>query len=435
MVPNNRVNMTNKVFFQSSKTPLIFFLLAFFFLAPLHTLVKVHIGFSIYPYLALGLLAFLGLALRKVYRAVAATVWREPGNWLMLAFIALLMPKMQTTSDLSTFAGAIVAPFLIGVLFARLKPMSEQSFDITLVAFLAAKVCLLLCFVQAFMAEYPARPLFEGRAIYLQFGWGIEVFPSVLLLLVQWRAQSGRRFGVAIVAGVGVLLSAFVLVGMNSRSLLLIALVLTVATCVLYVRPTLLQMLGLVGFPLCVALFLWLLPNRLDHLIRMLDTVLCGVGVDELFCAAGHDRSAEMRLDRIAMGFSTPENLIYGAEPDFLSVFFKGSHFWPAQVFYYFGVVGFSAFSLVFGRFSYCALRIMHTAQRNGGYGAGLGLFALAFGLHVFYAGNLFNDPVLFLLMGLVVNIAPCGSALACTVQNPELRLDCVANEASNTVR
>lgn len=394
-------------------------LFAFVFLAPLHSLIKAHIGFSIYPSLALGLLLFLTLSWMRLDADRRARVWTDPGNLLMLCLVVLLAPKMQTMSDMSTFAGAIVVPYLIGALFARAQAGSASSLDAALTAYLTAKACLLIGFTQAFMTSYPARPLFQGQAIYLQFGWGIEVLPSLLLLAVQRRMQSGAGTGALIAALAGLLLSAFVLVGMNSRSLLAIALLVTAVTSILYLRPPLLRIVGLFGFPLFVALCLGLVPNRLDHMIRMIETLLCHLGVSDLFCTGDADGSSLMRLERIAFAFLTPQNLWYGAEPDFQSVFFKGSHFWFAQLFYYFGIIGLAAFLVVFGRF---LGRVFWLVRANGfehGCARGLGLFAFAFSLHVFYAGNMLNDPVLFMLMGLVMNLERGVQVMAGTVEDP----------------
>jgi hypothetical protein len=398
-------------------------LIAFVFLAPLHSLIKAHIGFSIYPFLALGLLLLLSLSWIRLDSGRSARLWRDPGNLLMMCLVALLAPKMQTASDMSTFAGAIVVPYLIGALFARTQAASASSLDSVLTVYLAAKVCLLVGFAQVFMTSYPARPQFEGRAIYLQFGWGIEVLPSLVLLAVQRRMQSVAGTGALIAALAGLLLSAFVLVGMNSRALLAIALLITAVTSIFYLRAPLLRILGLVGFPLFVALSLGLVPNRLDHMLRMVETVLCHVGVSDLFCKGATDGSSLMRLERIAFGFLTPQNLWYGAEPDFQSVFFKGSHFWFAQLFFYFGVIGLAAFLVVFGRFLGRVVGLMRADGFENGGARGLGLFAFAFSLHVFYAGNVLNDPVLFLLMGLVMNLERHVPAFARAIEDPRTRL------------
>jgi len=399
-----------------------FLVIAFIFLAPLHSLVKAYLGFSIYPILALGLVSLLGVAGRGTKNKENVGLWCEPGNFLMLALVMLLAPKMQTLGDLRTLAGAIVVPYVIGVLFARVAPAAEQPLDEWLTAYLAAKVCLLLCFADVFMTAYPTRPLFEGKAIYLQFGWGLEVFPSLLLLIAQRQAQSRKRSLSVPLVCLGMLLSAFVLAGMNSRSLLLIALALTTITSVLCIRSSRLRIIGLFGFPLCLALSLGILPNRLDHLMRMLDTVLCQITAGNLFCMGGADRSSEMRLERIALGLLTPENLSYGAAPDFQSTFFIGSHFWPAQLFYYFGLFGLTVFLLILARFFERTFRLIRKAGHEDCYLAGLGLFAFAFGLHVFYAGNLLNDPVLFLLMGLAMNIRCSRPKTEGSAPNRELR-------------
>ncbi|HEY9194261.1 MAG TPA: hypothetical protein VIO81_15435 [Methyloversatilis sp.] len=381
-------------------------LLCFIFLAPLHSLIAAHLGFSIYPALALAFLLSLMVSMPNGSSGRSMVRWLTAENALMLCYCAVLLPKMQTANDLHTFAGAVVVPYMIGALFAHAVPENERALDRSLTAYLAAKVCLLLGFTHVFMVAYPARPLFEGRAIYLQFGWGVEVFPCLLLLAASRWMPAGLRWPWMMLCCLALFAAAFVLVGMNSRSLLLLALILTCLTSALYLKSSpSLRMLGLVGFPLCVLLSLWILPNRLDHLIRMFDTVLCRLGAGDIFCVDYADKSAIMRMERIVAGFLAPEDTAFGAEPDFRSVFFKGSHFWPAQVFYYFGGLGLAIFSLLFARFFAVILRLVHSARRSDVDVAGLGLFAAAFGAHVFYAGNMFNDPVLFLLMGLVMNL------------------------------
>lgn len=373
-------------------------LVMFVFTAPLHMLVADKLGYSVYAYVCFFL---IGVPLsRFLFFAKQNGLWKVDigglsTNAIFLVSVSLLFLRFSPHVGVSRILGAVAVPYVIGLLYSRC--LVPDKLGRVLYVGLLAKCLLLVAFAASYFEIYPKRPLFEGRAVYLWFGWGLDALACMLILKIQ--ESDGTLIRLLLYAMLSIL--AFNLAGMNSRTLLLLAIGLASGAFFLTRSETARGLAGLIAFLLSIVFFVWLLPGRLDHISNMIQTLSCGAVHMNCDALAYVDKSTELRLEPIVSGEALPENYIFGDSVDNSNVTHLGGHFWPLAVLKFGGLLGITCFLALFGNFLLKSLRMTLSRRRGAIF---LGLFALSFAAHILYVGNIFNNPVLFLIMGFVLN-------------------------------
>lgn len=369
----------------------------FIFTAPLHMYAADRLGFSLYGPVCLLLVAM------AVWKLTVFHGWTRWGHIaskdvvasaIFLILTALLFSRFSSHVGPARILGAITVPYLIGLLYS--KYVLPDRFGQILYLGLILKCLALISLWPSYFDILPKRPLFDGRAAYLWFGWGLDALACMLVLKLS---GVGKTYRAAIYAVLAVL--AFNLVGMNSRTLLFLSGLFALSVFFFDSPRFKASAVGVTVFLLSALSFISWIPGRIDHVNSMLQTFLCTSAGYDCDSLSYLDKSTELRIEPIISGGGIPENLIFGDAVGEHDAQYLGNHFWPLAVFKYGGVFGLACF---IGLILYFLSRTLATIFSSRQGDRFLGLFALSLIFQVFYAGNIFNNPVLFLMMGFMLN-------------------------------
>lgn len=368
------------------------------FTALSHTLAQ-FMDWSIYPLLLLILVLLNAIILLKSRDSFWTGI--NAANFSMLGFIASLVIVVETLDGLETILGAILLPYTLGAIYAFRKP-DGVKIEEYLLLFLVLKSLLVLFFLDGLLAEFPVRPQFEGRAIYLQFGWALDVAPFLITyyLLVIRKVSA---LNVSLVA-LAMFVLAFVIVAMASRTMLLLSVAFTALFSLIFFRDIKLKFFGILIYPVSVLLFLMIFPSKQEHLLSMLTTVKDMAYMGQV--SDGADKSSAIRLrgfwDTFFMtNLSTKEHSLELSSKNF----YWAGHFWFGQIKYYTGYLGLFLFISVLIFFLIRLYQIFQKMKfENCFYTVTIIAFSVSYSFHVFYVGGILNDPIFFFFLGLVVN-------------------------------
>lgn len=387
-----------------ANTCIVFLSVLYIFLAPLFLTIKNFTGFSIYMPLA-AIMALLSAAhLQANSPLILAAIRENSGNLLMLLFALIVVIKAPYFSEFVNLSGAIFFPFFLGAFLAFVYK-EKQYFGYLLFSLVMARILIVSFFIPEMLATYPKRPEFDGRAIYLIFGSGLDVAP--LMILFFFREKIRKNFVSYFSLAILIFFVAFLIVGANSRSFIALSMVITPVFTFIFIKDHALRMFGLVLYPAAVVICLFAIPGRFDHFAKII-TSFMNVG-SQSDLANIQDESISIRTGKIVHGFEVSNSPFFGKELRLNDDFLKGSHSWLVQIYYYFGVVGLSIFLWLNFFYVKKVLHILKLASSNlRAYSAPLlfvALFSISFFLHIFYAASFVNDPVYFLLLGLLINL------------------------------
>lgn len=396
--------MTGMIKMNRTVEAVITFLMAgFVIFAALSPILTQFTNWSIYPfYLSLLILgnAFLLQGSQKNFREILV----NPANLAMFCFIAVLVYVVETAEGLETILGAILLPYGLGLIYAYTKS-EDMRFENYLLLLLALKALLILFFLDDLLSEYPVRPQFEGRAIYLQFGWALDVAPFLVTyyLLVKQKASTVNMAQVMIFMFV----FAFVIVSMVSRTMIILSLAFTAIFSFLYLRDVKIKLFGIFFYPVVVLVLLLMFPVKQQHLLGMF-TTLTGMTDIALFSDNSLiDKSTTIRMQGILDTFFTKETSTAGHQLDLSSKkFYWAGHFWIGQIKYYTGYVGLLLFMTLIFCFMWGLYQLSQRMKYERQF-ASVTLIAVSVSylFHIFYVGGILNGPIFFLLLGLVVNL------------------------------
>ena len=194
---------------------------------------------------------------------------------------------------------------------SRLKKFGELIFY-----YLIFKLIILLGFYDFYSIQFPRRPVVEGIALYLWFGWGMDFFVvSLGFYINHTKSKINQYFSVAAAFAL-----AFVLVGINGRSILYISIMVSiVGVFFLKSRKSLILLLTFIAG---VLVFTFYIPGRVEHLISML------ISLSNSFYLDGTvpDKSTEIRISGLVFYFSVDPSF-FGVDHDFVYRY----HFLPGQ--------------------------------------------------------------------------------------------------------
>lgn len=379
-------------------------LAVFIVFTPLNTVVSEFLGWSIYPYYLL-LLIFLNVALLGYTSESKTTVLRNPANILMFCFTAMLMYKVESIDSLQTVLGAVLLPYVLGALYV-LKRNETSQFEICLFVLLVVKSILVLFFFEELIKDYPIRPQFEGRAIYLRFGWALDVVPFLIVYFL-YKKQKIKTVHVVIVSAILFLL-AFVIVTMASRTMLILSVFLTMIFSLIYITDSKVKLFGGAVYPIFVLIILLVFPVKQEHFFNMINTMTSFVTCSITDGCLPEDKSTAIRLEGFFSTLSNKNDTSQDYPLDIDSAnFYWAGHFWLGQIKYYTGMLGLLLFVSLIICFMVSLYRLFKR-KREGSSVSGvlLIMMSLSYLFHIVYAGGILNDPVFFLLLGLVVNLS-----------------------------
>lgn len=389
---------TNKVLESSIE----FLMAGFVTFAALAPVFAQFANWSIYPfYLSLLILLniFLLIQNQKSFWDIAV----NPANIAMLCFIAVLTYVADTAEGFDTIFGAVLLPYALGLMYALSKPR-EKKFEQYVLILSAFKALLVLFFLDGLLSEYPIRPQFEGRAIYLQFGWALDVVPF-LIIYYLFTKQKTSAISMAKVSLVLFVL-AFVIVSMASRTMIILSLAFTVIFSFLYLSEMKIKLFGILFYPLAVFVLLMMLPVKQEHLLNLFATLGDMTNLSPFADSSSGDKSTSIRIRGLLDTFSTKDGLSEKYPLDLSSKnFYWAGHFWIGQLKYYTGYLGVLIFLTLIFYFVRGIYRLSERVRHEKCFhSVTLIALSVSYLFHIFYVGGILNDPIFFVLLGLVAN-------------------------------
>lgn len=312
--------------------------------------------------------------------------WKLPINFFIasIALFLIIYIKFNEYVGFSKIMGAIIVPFFIGLLLStvgRLKKFGQSIFY-----YLIFKLIILLGFCDLYFIQSPRRPVFEGIALYLWFGLGMDFFVVSLGLYANHTKSKINQY-FCVVAAVAL---AFILVGINSRSILYLSIMVSIFGA-FFLKSRMSLMLFLT-FIAGVLVFIFYIPGRVEHLINMLTSLSNLIYLD----GTVPDKSTELRISGLGFYFSV-EPSFFGVDHDFV----YHHHFLPGAIYYNLGLLGFFVYIVFCVYYIYLGFKLF-----SGEYSdKTISLFAASVFMSTLYTGNLFNSVYLFLFAGLMIGL------------------------------
>jgi len=388
-----------------------FLLAVYVVFVSLNPVISQSLGWSIYPFFLL-LLLFLNTALlscvsnSKYYKATLIS----PANMLMVCFTAMLFFSVETMDGFKTVLGAVLLPYLLGVMYALRRSESSQL-ERYLFILLLIKSLLVLVFFNELIKEYPLRPEFQGSAIYLQLGWALDVVPFLVVYFMYKKHKLTAAS--ALIVSIVLFVLAFVIVTMLSRTMIILSVLMTMIFSFIFIREIKIKLFGATVYPVFVLVCLLAFPLKQDHLFSMAKTMTNFAAVTE--ATDSPDKSTLIRIEGI---FSTLFDKNISSEEHPLDVksgnFYWAGHFWLGQVNYYIGKFGLFIFILLTTFFILNIYNLFKTRHYGDDFSnVILIMLSISYLLHPLYVSGILNAPIFFLLLGLVVNLNSTNAKLS----------------------
>lgn len=395
--------MKLKLNIQSIDSLTTFLLAVYVVFVALNPAISQFLGWSIYPFYLL-LLIFLNTALlcanfnRKTYNIVLI----GSVNILMILFVAMLIYEIESMDGFKTVLGAVLLPYILGVMYA-LRKSEVSHLERYIFVLLIFKSLLVLVFFSELIKDYPLRPEFQERAIYLQFGWALDVAPFLLVyfLYKKQKVTLASTFIVSIVLFV----LAFVIVTMLSRTMIILSVLMTIIFSLIFIKKTKIKLFGAIAYPVFVLLCFSAFPLKQDHLFSMANTVINSVIVGETI-----DSTDKSTLIRMKGFFSIlfGNNISLEEHPLDLKSgnFYWAGHFWLEQIKYYIGKSGLLVFIILYSFLIISIYRLFKNRHYGDDFSnVTLIMLSISYLLHPLYVSGILNAPIFFLLLGMVVNL------------------------------
>lgn len=374
----------------------------------LNTAISQSLDWSIYPFFLL-LLIYLNIALlscngnSKYYNAALIS----PANLLMLCFTAMLIFKVDNVDSLKTVIGAVFLPYLLGVMYALRRGESIQLERYVFIL-LIFKAVLVLVFFNELIKDYPLRPEFQGRAIYLQFGWALDIAPFLIVYFMYKKQKLTTES--ALIVSIILFIIAFVIVTMLSRTMIILSVLLTMIFSLISIKEIKIKLFGATAYPVFVFICLLAFPLKQDHLFSMANTMASFVTASDTIYLP--DKSTLIRMEGF---FATLFDKNISSDKHPLDVksgdFYWAGHFWLGQINYYIGKFGLLVFVLLTTYFIVNVYKLFMRRHHGDDFSnVTLIMLSISYLLHPLYVSGILNDPIFFLLLGLLVNLPSTNS-------------------------
>ena len=316
--------------------------------------------------------------------------WQAPINFLIVSVVlfVIVLIKFNEHIGYSKILGAMVVPFFIGLLLSTGNRL--ERFGQLLFYYLIVKLIILLAFYDLYFLQTPRRPVIEGIALYLWLGLGMDFFVVLLGLYIN---HSKSKIFQCSCMGAAIAL-AFVLVGINSRSILYISVMASISGMIILKSKE--SSVLLLTFIAALLIFMLYIPGRAEHFTNMLASLSSLIQLDGIV----PDKSTELRINGLVFYFSADPSF-FGVDRDFV----YHHHFLPGAIYYNLGLLGLFIYMVFCIYYIHAGLLLFS----RGFSDKAIALFAASIFMSTLYTGNLFNSVYLFLFAGLMIGLLSGG--------------------------